>query len=655
MTADLSSRCRKQPDGFFARLARDAAGNTLMIVAAALLPLMGILGGGIDIGRAYLSETRLQQACDAGVLAARKRLGTEGTTDGTIPHDAEVAGERFFNLNFSDGDYGSTDRTFAMTLDDELAINGTASVAVPTTLMRIFGYGDIPVNVSCQAQLNMANTDVMMVLDVTGSMADTNPGDSTSKIEALKATVRNFYAQLSAAAPSSTRLRFGFVPYSTNVNVGALLQDSWVNTSLNYQSREQVKETGPLTTTSYARNWIYKSGSIGAATVLSTYSATYHAAVAGYTYTNAYEQVVTVPPKAAYYSCDKPTPAGDYSQVDKKLSTATEPFAGPPAGTRKIETYQRTQNGTNKWTGLSGSTCAVYSQLYNAYVRTYEWVTDPYQTTVNKWKYDQLPKDVSNWRNETTGCVEERATYEITDYDHIDLSKALDLDIDLVPTSDSRTKWSPMYPSIVYERTMKYDGTGKFDKNQKITTDEYMNPATLGTAACPPAARKLAPITPSQLEAYLSTLKPNGSTYHDIGMIWGGRLLSPTGLFASENADVSSTRPSTRHLIFLTDGETAPLDIAYSPYGVEPLDQRRWNPKSKLTLTQTVEKRFTAACNEVKKKNITVWVISFGTSANPIMQDCAGADRYFVAADSAELDEAFATIAKRMGELRVTR
>jgi Flp pilus assembly protein TadG len=655
MTADPSRRCRKQPTGFFARLARDTAGNTMMLVAAAILPLMAMLGGGIDMARAYLSESRLQQACDAGVLAARKRLGTEGATDGQIPHDAELAGERFFGLNFENGDYGSKDRTFAMTLDAELAINGTATVDVPTTLMKIFGFSDIPVEVTCQAQLNMANTDVMMVLDVTGSMAETNPGDSTSKIEALKSTVRNFYAQLTAAAPSSTRLRFGFVPYSTNVNVGGLLQDAWVNTSWNYQSREQVKETGPLTTTTYVRNWLYKSGTIGPATVITSYPATYHAGSAGYTYVDSNERVVTVAPTAASYSCDQPTPAGDYKAQDQLLSTSTEPFAGPPSGTRKIELYQRTETGTYKWTSRSGSTCYQNAQTYNTYVRTYERVTDPYQTTVNKWKYDQLPKDVSNWRTESNGCMEERGTYEITDYDHIDLTKALDLDIDRVPTADPATRWSPMYPSIIYERAMKYDGSGSFSKGQKTTTDEYMNPATLGTAACPPAARKLAPITASQLDAYLATLKPNGSTYHDIGMIWGGRLLSPTGLFASENADVSSTRPSTRHLIFLTDGETAPLDISYSAYGVEPLDQRRWNPKSKFSLTQVVEKRFTAACNEVKKKNISVWVISFGTAANPIMQDCAGADRYFVAADSAELDEAFATIAKRMGELRVTR
>ena len=641
--------------GLLARLARDTAGNTLMLVAAALLPLAAIVGSGIDIGRAYLSQTRLQQACDAGVLAARKRLGTEAAVDGQIPDDAGLAGERFFNLNFGNGDYGSKDRTFAMTLGDDFAISGKATVSVPTTLMAIFGFAAIPVKVDCQAQLNMANTDVMMVLDVTGSMAQTNPGDSVSKIDALKSTVRNFYDQLSAAAPSSTRLRFGFVPYSTNVNVGGLLQDAWVNTAWKYQSREQFKETGPRTTTSYARNWLFKSGSIDATTTLSSYPATYHAGTAGYTYVDANEKVVTVPATAASYSCDQGTPAGNYTSNDTKLSTTTEPFAGPPSGTRKIDLYQRTQNGTYKWTGRSGSTCTVYAQTYNAYVRTYEWVTDPYQGTVVKWRYDQIEKDVSNWRDESNGCIEERATYEIDDYDHIDLSKALDLDIDLVPTSDAATKWSPMYPSIIYERAMKYDGTGSFSTGQKVTTDEYMNPATLGTAACPPAARKLAPITASQLDTYLATLTPNGSTYHDIGMIWGGRLLSPTGLFAAENADVSSTRPSTRHLIFLTDGETEPLDISYSSYGVEPLDQRRWSPKSKYTLTQTVEKRFTAACNEVKKKNISVWVISFGTSSNPIMQDCAGADRYFVAADATALNQAFSTIAKRMGELRVTR
>ena len=641
--------------GLFARLLRDRAGNALAMSAAALIPLLGLIGGGVDIGRGYLSQSRLQQACDSGVLAARKRLGTEVAVTGEIPSDAAEAGERFFNLNFRNGAYGTENRTFAMTLEEDFSITGQATVDVPTTLMAIFGFSNMPVIVECQAQLNMANTDIMMVLDVTGSMSEINPGDSMSRLDSLKATVHNFYTQMVANAPPTTRLRFGFVPYSTNVNVGALLQDGWVNTDWHYQSRELFSEKQPETTRSYDRNWVYKSGSVDAATVLSSYGATYHAGSAGYTYLDANENVVTVPATPPSYSCDGSTPASTFTRRDKKLGTATEDFVGPPAGTRKIETYERTEDGTYNWTERSGTTCYVKSQKYNAYVRTYEWVTDPYQTTITKWNYDQFDRDVSAWRTTGNGCIEERATYEIDDYGNVDLSRALDLDIDTVPSSDPDTRWSPMMPNIVYARAMKYNGTGSFSKGQKKTNEDYVNPNVIGAASCPAAARKLATITTTQLDAYLATLRPVGSTYHDIGMIWGGRLISPTGLFASENADVSSTRPSTRHLIFLTDGETAPRDIAYSSYGLEPIDQRRWKQSSSRTLTQTVEQRFSFACQQVKNRNVSVWVISFGTAANPVMEACAGADRYFVAADAEELDETFETIAKRMGELRVTR
>jgi hypothetical protein len=187
-----------------------------------------------------------------------------------------------------------------------------------------------------------------------------------------------------------------------------------------------------------------------------------------------------------------------------------------------------------------------------------------------------------------------------------------------------------------------------------LTLDNYVSPVVMRTAACPPPARKLAPMTTGELDNYLATLQPSGNTYHDIGMIWGGRLISPTGLFAAENRDVGST-PTKRNLIFLTDGETAPLDISYSSYGVEPLDGRRWAPGSPLTLTQTIEARFRFACMEVRKRNVTVWVVGFGTELTDVMKQCAGEGHYFEAADAAELNAAFAKIAKDMTELRIQR
>ena len=80
---------------FMGALARDVRGNTLAIMAAALIPLAGLVGGGIDISRMYITKTRLQHACDAGALAGRKSMG--GGVWGT---DDNAVAQKFFDANF---------------------------------------------------------------------------------------------------------------------------------------------------------------------------------------------------------------------------------------------------------------------------------------------------------------------------------------------------------------------------------------------------------------------------------------------------------------------------------------------------------------------------------------------------------------------------
>ena len=137
--------------GLLARLLKDSSGNTLAMIAAALVPLLAMVGGGIDMGRSYLSQTRLQQACDAGVLAARKKLGSAVVTTGVVPADVAAVGDRFFNLNFGAGSYGTTNRDFQMTLESDYAISGSATVDVPTTIMNLFGYANVDIAVTCAA------------------------------------------------------------------------------------------------------------------------------------------------------------------------------------------------------------------------------------------------------------------------------------------------------------------------------------------------------------------------------------------------------------------------------------------------------------------------------------------------------------------------
>lgn len=640
MTASRGSGILAQFAGLFSSLLRDRAGNTMAMIAAALIPLLALVGGGVDMGRSYLSQSRLQQACDAGVLAARKKIGSAAITDGVIPAAAQQAGERFFNLNFADKAYGTTGRDFDMQLETDLSISGEADVVVPTTVMAIFGYTKIPVHVECQAKLNFNNTDIMMVLDTTGSMAETNAGDTEPKIDILRKVVQSFYNQIETAKAPGTRIRYGFVPYSTNVNVGYLLKPNWMVDNWAYHAREQFDTGTKASVPQYSTEYKYISGTV---TADNTYVTT---------------------------SCPSDT-----------RTWVVLAYGGNPATT---ETWKYDENGiAYSCKYLDSGDVEVTPTVYNHHIYTWKQTyTGTKFEQVYKWKYDRLPFDVSgikdlgknqvkagtikgkmagtpkNPSNSTAnfrGCIEERDTYEITDYDNVDFSKALDLDIDRVPNSGSpATQWRPMFHEISWMPKLTIWNTKNFVPGTVYDTADFLVGNDYGLSACPAPSRKLATMTSAQMSTYVKSLNPAGSTYHDIGMIWGGRLISPTGLFASENADLPGA-PSSRHMIFLTDGITAPLDLSYGTYGIEPLDKRRWSPSSSLTLTQTVEKRFAVACNEVKKRNVTVWVIGFGTTLNPVMTECAGPGRFFTAKNATELNTVFAKIAATMGDLRVSR
>ena len=69
---------RRSPSKTRLRLLADTAGNSLVIMAAAMFPLAGLVGGGVDMSRLYLAKARLQQACDAGALAGRKVIRLAG-------------------------------------------------------------------------------------------------------------------------------------------------------------------------------------------------------------------------------------------------------------------------------------------------------------------------------------------------------------------------------------------------------------------------------------------------------------------------------------------------------------------------------------------------------------------------------------------------
>ncbi len=678
------ARTTPHKKGFLARLRRNEAGNTLALTAAAVVPLLALVGGGVDISRYYLTRSRLQNACDAAVLAGRKSM--TGVTWATAD---ETVATNFFNTNFPSGTFGSTASDIDFDVDNAGVVDGTATATIPATLMTLFGIESKVITATCRAELQLPNSDVMFVLDTTLSMLETNPGDTQNRITGLRSAVQNFYTQLEAAKAAGTQLRYGFVPYSSTVNVGLLLKREWMADSWTYQSRQgnEVVEVPGNTqggTTNNTDNPPWNP--------LATTTTTY---IQSETCTAPANTVVNNNDNWSAWSPDSTSLPRTRTQLQRKNGS----------------TFSANRQTSGQYIGQ----CKIVETNYNNSSRT---VTNTVaanpnagQTGASSWKYywDYLPRTINvsalkgslgtglmaggqvtvdNFKAVNTSsshtftfqnidwgtgsspkaCIEERQTVRLGE-----TGTAYDLDIDLVPNpAMPETQWGPAIPQLVYSRSVGnyYPANNAaitgWTKDSVIRTNNgYITPSSYTTdfAACPGAARKLSTLTSSELTTYLTSLVPAGRTYHDIGFLWGLRLISAQGLFASENQSAPNGGSIARHIIFMTDGATETNIADYDAYGLAALDRRRTaNPNTALPTDSEqdtiVEDRLSSLCTVAKAppKNITVWVIAFGTSLTDLLRDCASSTGHaFQANDTEELEEAFSNIAGQIAQLRLTQ
>jgi hypothetical protein len=497
------------------------------------------------------------------------------------------------------------------------------------------------------------------VLDTTGSMADTPTGFSTSKITALQAALKSFYTTMSnSVAGTTARVRYAFVPYSSTVNVGQLI---------------------------YNQNPAYLVDSYGIQSRLARFETTVQGKYLGrgngwYTVT---EQIYNA------------TPNGNPAQYSNTAYTSQPAcLAAMPADT--IWTANGTPTVQNTSTYMSYSwvatvitkqpmvmtsyTCkrsgdSYYIWYYNAYetLNTYAYagLTAPTSTqivtTFDHFDYKLVNMDTSvfktfanvttatgaNGASQTTnwdGCIEERTTTSAGTFAYdassarITPTTAIDLDIDSAPTSNDATKWAPMWPELVYYR----------GDNWNIYDTPVMTAGVNTSSYCPAAAQLLTTMTQSAFNTYVDSLQARGSTYHDIGMLWGARVSSTTGIFQSNvNTVPSNGGKVTRHIIFMTDGQQAANWVIQQAYGLEYHD-RRVTDDGTTDDDNRHTARFEALCDAVKAKGIRIWVIGYTTALTSNLSYCASPGSSFLANSVADLNAAFQTIAKQVGELRVT-
>ncbi|MET3723171.1 TadE/TadG family type IV pilus assembly protein [Sphingomonas trueperi] len=625
--------------GLLARLRGNVAGNTLAMMAIALIPLLFIAGSAVDTARLYMVKNRLQQACDAGALAGRRFMVSSNST--TLDAAATTQANAFFSNNFKLGLFGTKAVTFTPSKTSENQVAGTATATVPMTLTGMMGFRDQALTVTCEARYDVADTDIMFVLDTTGSMAcltsdgtagcsqpvtsyirpvtDGAPGyggtigyytveRSGSKISGLRQAVLNFYDTLAAAVDPATHLRYGFVTYTSTVNAGyaiKALSPSYLVDSWTYNSRKLI-DVNDGTASSQ-------------------------------TYTNT----------------DHPTCDGYAGRKPASGYTAS--------GTATFNTVS--------WSSPNKGTCVVTSQPLKR-----SWSYQKVTFDTSQYKLGDAVPDLTKLDGSTSrwqGCIEERKTTPSSSFDYSNLPP--DLNPDLVPVDDD-TRWRPMWPDVVYYRgntdTSTYWGSSVNPPGDSTSTTVLGQYTALsmsknmesGYVSCGKPVQRLQVMTRADVSAYVNATDfvPQGGTYHDTGMIWGTRLLSPSGLFAADTAAWPGRNPPRRYIVFMTDGDMSPSKCLYGMYGIENYDKRvtslsyTSNCRAQTQLDNH-NARFLAACASAKARNISIFVVGFGQTLTSQLTDCATPGQAFYAADNASLNAAFQTIAKRVAMLRVSK
>ncbi|MEL7706734.1 TadE/TadG family type IV pilus assembly protein [Citromicrobium bathyomarinum] len=598
---------------FLTRLRRNIAGNTVAIVAAALVPLVALIGSGVDMSRAYMVESRLQQACDAGVLAGRKEMGNSTWTTAA----ANVASE-YFEVNYASDYLGSQDVSFVPTNPSgTTTVEGTASVRLPTVIMQFFTFSELNLAVDCAARYDVGNADVTFVLDTTGSMACPSDADTsqcsaylsyynsyadkegraygslsrTSRMSALKDAIDSFYNTLdTASAGSGGRIRYSFVPYTGTVNVGRLLPQNYIVDSHAYQSRISETAGGSMT-------------------------------------------VHRTEPVCSGFSC----------------------WWNPSAGTNCTNRYY-TYHGTNirgeYATTFSG---CIWQDYHENRSTVYKQVTHP-TSSYKTFTETPDPTGVTSNRYTWEGCIEERDTVASDSVTFNAGTKTFspnglyDLDIDSAPTNNA-TKWRPYWPEVVF-----YRDTNTTQSNTPGGRDG--KPQT----SCPYRAELLGTYDSlSALRSYTNNLSPDGGTYHDIGLLWGARVSSPQGIFSTTvNAAPSNNSYVGRHIVFMTDGELDPGPTYYNAYGIEQHDGRITGMQTSNSQTAIrneqhtrLTRRYKELCKAIKAKGIRLWVVAFNTTLTTDMTECASPNSSYTANNSGALNDAFGQIAEEIADLRL--
>lgn len=200
------------------RHVRREPGQIFILFALFLVALLLLVGGAIDMADAIAEDARMQNALDAASLAGSQALsGALDKPAATAVAIAQATATEYLALNgYTDG--GNTSVTFAFPTSTPRPASTPSSVrehvqinlqkTKPTYFWPLIGVDSLTMRGSASARAARGMTDVMLSLDVTGSM------DVTGNIPPLRDAVEAFANQVEMNASDAGGTKVGLARFA---------------------------------------------------------------------------------------------------------------------------------------------------------------------------------------------------------------------------------------------------------------------------------------------------------------------------------------------------------------------------------------------------------------------------------------------------------
>ena len=590
--------------------ARDRSGSTSIIFGLSIVPILMLVGAGIDYSRAIDQKSALQQATDATALAmTRLYQQTPASVTQSQAQTFLSGAVNDANATIVTGPTITSDNTStALCIKTKTTLN--------TTIMRVaVGMGFSPpstLTVSGYSCTKMDQTvEVALVLDTSGSMNDTVGG--TPKITSLRQAASSLVSIMIPAGTAKPRAALSIVPFTLAVNVGSGYQGaSWIDndgkSSIALQNYRVPKQ---LPTGAFAPNDRFD--------LFTAMGQSWGGCVEERpgTYLSSDTPATSANPDSLFEPYLYPD---EYSTSSTDSSKITNEYVESNYNYSLINDYLNTKNGTH-------SMCDAVSTNYSAADQTNSTTPivaddgNPYlprgdsQTMV--CKYVNNPKKTTNFKSYSYGG---QNSGFVTGPNLLCDSQAL-----TTLTNDSSLLSTKISALVAKGSTNLFSGV--MWGWRTISPNGPFNTQTTATGA----------IGPQNAKAYTTTtVQMNNKKY----------IVLVTDGMNSWNANTSTT--------FGYNQST------YSPFGF--FENSRLGTTNASNWRSVMDAATLQACTNVKQTGVQIFTVGFSTTNDPIdpdgktlLQQCASSSNMaYFAADGSTLASTFTSIAQQMSRLRLT-